>query len=189
MATDVRVVIPSDLGTTFKMGLKQANKYDVDVDQLSFPEQVKDVTLRGTILTVETVGGDKFVDFSPMLPQVVLDTVLKHVEKRDNKIVFTVGNKANEDANTTFEVDVADLLPVVADEETIGGTGVEASKLYVKVAPDANNLLKKTPDGLSVSKAEIEALLPPAPPADARTMRLVNASGQTVIGYIHETEQ
>lgn len=189
MATDVRVVIPSDLGETIKMGLKEANKYDVDVSALKLPEQVTGVTLQGTTLTVKTVGGDKAVDLSPMLPQVVLDTVLKHVEKQDNKIVFTVGNKDDEDANTTLEVDVADLLPVAADEETIGGTGVEASKLYVKVASDANNLLKKTPDGLSVSKAEIEALIPDATSTEARTIRLVNASGQTVVGYIHEAEQ
>lgn len=189
MANDIRVVVPSDIGNTIKLGAKEVNKYDVDVSALELPEQVTDVTLQGTTLTVKTVGGDKAVDLSPMLPQVVLDTVLKKVEKQDNKIVFTVGNKDNEDANTTLEVDVADLLPVVADEESITGTGVDASKLAVKLAAGEDNLITKSAEGIAVSKAAIQSLLPEEVVIPARDVRLVNASGTTVVGYIHSTEQ
>lgn len=189
MANDIRVVVPSDIGNTIKLGAKEANKYDVDVSMLDLPEQVTGVTLQGTNLSVQTTGGDKTVDLAPMLPQVVLDTVLKNVEKQGNKIVFTVGNKDNEDANTTFEVDVADLLPVVADEESITGTGVEANKLAVKLVAGDDNLITKSSDGIAVSKSAIQAMIPAAVTIPARDVRLVNASGTTVVGYIHSTEQ
>ena len=189
MANDIRVVVPSDIGNTIKLGVKEANMYDVDVSALDLPEQVTDVTLQGTTLTVKTVGGDKTVDLAPMLPQVVLDTVLKNVEKQGNKIVFTVGNKDNEDANTNLEVDVADLLPVVADEQSLTGTGVEANKLAVKLAAGYDNLITKSADGIAVSKVDIQALLLEEVVIPARDVRLVNASGTTVVGYIHSTEQ
>ena len=189
MANDIRVVVPSDIGNTIKLGAKEANKYDVDVSALELPEQVTDVTLQGTTLTVKTVGGDKTVDLAPMLPQVVLDTVLKKVEKQGNNLVFTVGNKDNEDANTTLEVDVADLLPVVADEQSITGTGVEADKLAVKLAAGGDNLITKSADGITVSKAAIQAMLPKEVVIPARDVRLVNASGTAIVGYIHSTAQ
>ena len=56
MATDVRVVIPTDLGTTIKMGLKEANKYDVDVNQLDLPEQVKE-RIEAVRAAVKSPGG------------------------------------------------------------------------------------------------------------------------------------
>ena len=86
MTNDIRVVVPSDIGNTIKLGAKEANKYDVDVSTLELPEQVTGVPLQGTTLTVKTVGGDRAVDLSPMLPQVVLDTVLKKVAKHGNVI-------------------------------------------------------------------------------------------------------
>ena len=189
MANDIRVVVPSDIGNTIKLGAKEANKYDVDVSTLELPEQVMGVTLQGTTLTVKTVGGDKTVDLSPMLPQVVLDTVLKKVVKQGNKLVFTVGNKDNEDANTTLDVDVADLLPVVADEQSITGNGIEANKLAVKLAAGEDNLITKSAAGITVDKAAIQALLPKEVVIPARDVRLVNASGTNVVGYIHSTEQ
>lgn len=189
MAVDVKVVVPSDIGNTIKMGAKTPNKYDVDVSALELPQQLTGLQLRGTRLVANTTGGDKEIDLAPMLPQVVLDTVLKKVEKRRDNLVFTVGNKDNDDANKELTVSVASLLPVVSDGETIDGVGVEASKLSVKILSSADNLLKKADGGLTVSKSEIQALVSSAPSAAARTIRLVNASGQTVVGYIHDTEQ
>lgn len=31
MTTDIRVVVPADIGETIKLGVKEPNKYDVDV--------------------------------------------------------------------------------------------------------------------------------------------------------------
>lgn len=189
MASDIRVVIPSDIGNSIKLGVNETNKYDVDVSALALPEQVTDVTLQGTTLTVQTTGGDKTVDLAPMLPQVVLDTVVKNVEKQGNKIIFTVGNKDNEDADSTLEIAVDDLLPVVADEQSITGTGVQASKLAVKLVSGDDNLITKSDEGITVSKATIQAMLPGEVGVRARDVQLVNASGTTVVGYIHSTEQ
>ena len=189
MANDIRVVTPTDIGNTIKLGLKVPHTYDVDVSALELPEQVIDVILQGTILAVQTTGGEKAVDLAPMLPQVVLDTVLKNVEKQGNNIVFTVGNKDNDENNNTFNVDVADLLPVVADEQSITGTGIEANKLAVKLVAGADNLITKSGDGITVSKAAIQDMLPKEVVIPARDVRLVNASGTSVVGYIHSTEQ
>lgn len=188
MATDVKIIVPEDIGSTISLGAKEANKYDVNVSALDLPEQLTSLSLRGTNLVANTTKGDKVVDLAPMLPKVVLDTVLKKVEKRGEDLVFTVGNKEDENANQELKVSVGSILPVVSDGETIEGTGVDSSKLSIKVASGDDNLLEKGSDGLTVSKAKIQALIPSGVQVGSSPIRLVNASGQTVVGYISDTE-
>lgn len=193
MATDFRVVTPDDMGNTIRLGAKEPNKYDVDVSQLNLPAGVTGVTLQGTVLSVQTPDGDKTVDLAPMLPQIAADVFLKDVQRQGNQIVFTVGIKADASQDTTFNIDIADLAPVQTDGVTIVGDGTNADILRVQLAQligGENNLLKLAGDGLYVSETDItDLIVANATPKEPRDIRLVNASGKTVIGYIHSTEQ
>lgn len=192
MATDFRVVTPDDMGNTIRLGVKEPNKYDVDVSQLILPAGVTGVTLQGTVLSVQTPYGDNTVDLAPMLPQIAADVFLKNVQRQGNQIVFTVGIKADASQDTTFNIDIADLAPVQTDGITIVGDGTNGDILRVRLSQpiDGDNLLKLAGDGLYVSKTDITNLIAAnATPTEPRDIRLVNASGQAVIGYIHSTEQ
>lgn len=193
MATDFRVVTPDDMGNTIRLGVKEPNKYDVDVSQLNLPAGVTGVTLQGTVLSVQTPDGAKTVDLAPMLPQIAADVFLKNVQRQGNQIVFTVGIQADASQDTTFNIDIADLAPVQTDGVTIVGNGTNGDILRVQLAQllgGENNLLKLAGDGLYVSETDItDLIVANAAPKELRDIRLVNASGQTVIGYIHSTEQ
>ena len=192
MATDFRVVTPDDMGNTIRLGVKEPNKYDVDVSQLILPAGVTGVTLQGTVLSVQTPDGDKTVDLAPMLPQIAADVFLKNVQRQGNQIVFTVGIKADASQDTTFNIDIADLAPVQTDGITIVGDGTNGDILRVRLSQpiDGDNLLKLAGDGLYVSETDItDLIVANAAPKEPRDIRLVNASGQTVSGYIHSTEQ
>lgn len=192
MATDFRVVTPDDMGNTIRLGVKEPNKYDVDVSQLILPAGVTGVTLQGTVLSVQTPYGDNTVDLAPMLPQIAADVFLKNVQRQGNQIVFTVGIKDDASQDTTFNIDIADLAPVQTDGITIVGDGTNGDILRVRLSQpiDGDNLLKLAGDGLYVSKTDItDLIVANAAPKEPRDIRLVNASGQTVIGYIHSTEQ
>ena len=191
MATDFRVVTPDDMGNTIRLGAKEPNKYDVDVSQLDLPAGVTGLTLQGTVLSVQTSDGGKTVDLAPMLPQIAADVFLKDVQRQGNHIVFTVGIKADASQDTTFNIDIADLAPVQTDGITIVGDGTNGDILRVRLSQpiDGDNLLKLAGDGLYVSKTDItDLIVANATPKEPRDIRLVNASGQTVIGYIHSTE-
>lgn len=192
MATDFRVVTPDDMGNTIRLGVKEPNKYDVDVSQLNLPAGVTGVTLQGTVLSVQTPDGAKTVDLAPMLPQIAADVFLKDVQRQGNQIVFTVGIKADASQDTTFNIDIADLAPVQTDGVTIVGNGTNGDILRVQLAQligGENNLLKLAGNGLYVSETDItDLIVANAAPKEPRDIRLVNASGQTVIGYIHSTE-
>lgn len=192
MATDFRVVTPDDMGNTIRLGVKEPNKYDVDVSQLNLPAGVTGVTLQGTVLSVQTPDGAKTVDLAPMLPQIAADVFLKDVQRQGNQIVFTVGIKADASQDTTFNIDIADLAPVQTDGATIVGNGTNGDILRVQLAQligGENNLLKLAGNGLYVSETDIaDLIVANAAPKEPRDIRLVNASGQTVIGYIHSTE-
>lgn len=194
MATDFRVVTPDDMGASIRLGAKEPNKYDVDLSQLDLPPSVTGLTLQGTVLSVQTSDGDKTVDLAPMLPKIAADAFLKNVQRQGNQIVFTVGIKDDTSQDTTFSIDIADLAPVQADGITIVGNGANGDTLRVQLSQDTpthgNNLLKQAGGGLYVSETDITNLIATnAAPKEPRDIRLVNASGQTVIGYIHSTEQ
>ena len=194
MATDFRVVTPDDMGASIRLGVKEPNKYDVDVSQLILPAGVTGVTLQGTVLSVQTPDGDKTVDLAPMLPQIAADVFLKNVQRQGNQIMFTVGIKDDTSQDSTFNIDIADLAPVQTDGITIVGNGANGDNLRVQLSQDTpthgNNLLKQAGGGLYVSETDITNLITAnAAQKEPRDIRLVNASGQTVIGYIHSTEQ
>lgn len=186
MATDFRVVTPTDMGSSIKLGVKEPNKYDVDLTQLDLPAGLTGLSLQGTVLTATTSDSPVTVDLAPMLPTVTAEVFLKSVTRDNNDLVFTVGEKGSTANDTTLRVSVADLLPVVADNITVQGTGVTADPLKVKLSTTtADNVLKQAADGLYVSLAD----LPQPTLSESREVRLVNATGETVIGYLYTTEQ
>ena len=194
MATDFRVVTPDDMGASIRLGAKEPNKYDVDLSQLDLPASVTGLTLQGTVLSVQTSDGDKTIDLAPMLPQIAADAFLKNVQRQGDQIVFTVGIKADTSQDTTFNIDIADLAPVQTDGITIVGNGANGDTLRVQLSQDTpthgNNLLKQAGGGLYVSETDITNLITSnAAPAEPRDIRLTNATGQTVVGYIYSTEQ
>lgn len=255
--TDIRVVVPSDIGNSIQLGVKEDGKYDVvfptpevglQGDQLTvtidgkastpvqlpaqkaitkFERQDNTVTIKlgddqeqsitlpevqhkeltkferqGNTLHIQLgqdaektleleaakeitdfrlndktlhirLGQDeeKTVDLASMLPAVVAEVFLKKVEKVGNQLQFTVGEKDNDANNTVLTVDVADLLPVKADDSTIAGDGTEGNKLHVKVSQEQGNAIVTKDDGLYVAPAT-------AP------IRLLNATGATELGRI-----
>ena len=194
MATDFRVVTPDDMGASIRLGAKEPNKYDVDLSQLDLPASVTGLTLQGTVLSVQTSDGDKTIDLAPMLPQIAADAFLKNVQRQGDQIVFTVGIKADTSQDTTFNIDIADLAPVQTDGITIVGNGANGDTLRVQLSQDTpthgNTLLKQAGGGLYVSETDITDLITSnAAPAEPRDIRLTNATGQTVVGYIYSTEQ
>lgn len=197
--TDIRVVVPSDIGSSIQLGVKETNKYDVvfptpqveiNGDQLTVTiddktssavtlpaqKEITEFSLQEKTLHIR-LGQDaeKTVDLTPMLPAVVAEVFLKQVEKVGNQLQFTVGEKDNDDNNTVLTVDVADLLPVKADDSTIAGDGTEGNKLHVKVSQEQNNAIQVKDDGLFVA------------PATA-SIRLLNATGATELGRIFPAE-
>lgn len=177
-----RIVVPSDMGNTIVLG--SDNKYNVDINSL--PDQIQGISLEGTEIVVTTLKGTHRRDLAPILPQLAADTFLKKVERTGGDIVFTVGAKDNDDNNNMFTINVSDLLPVKVNN-TLVGDGTDGKELGVKVSTSTDsNLLKATDDGLYVSKADIEAIIPQVKP---RNVKLTNASGNTVVGYIYDSEQ
>ena len=194
MATDFRVVTPDDMGASIRLGAKEPNKYDVDLSQLDLPASVTGLTLQGTVLSVQTSDGDKTVDLAPMLPQIAADAFLKNVQRQGNQIVFTVGIKDDTSQDTTFNIDIDDLAPVQTDGITIVGNGANGNTLRVQLSQDVpthgNNLLKQAGGGLYVSETDITDLFAAnTTEPELRDIRLTNATGQTVVGYIYSTEQ
>lgn len=184
MATDFRVVTPADMGDTIVLGAKVAGKYDVDVSKLTgLPNGVNSAHLvDGSTLRLAADSGNIDVDLSPVLSKLAADTFLKAVEREDDKVLFIVGERGNNRNDTTFEMDITDLLPVQADGVTIEGNGTATDKLRLRISAEANNALIQKADGLYVAKSTSTA------PA-ARDIRLVNATGTTVLGYLHSTEE
>lgn len=180
MANNIRIVTPDDMGNTIVLG--SDNKYNVAVDQLNLPDGITGVSLSDTTLTISTTSTQHTADLSTLVPNQVVDLSLKSIERQGNKVVFTVGEKGKTTQDTTIDLDVSDLLPVQVGN-TLQGDGTTGSPLGIKVSVSTDsNLLKVADDGAYVSTADIQALIP------NRTIRLVNASGETKIGFIHNTE-
>lgn len=197
MATDYAVVIPTDLGTTLKLGVKEQGKYDVDISQLDLPASITaartDTSAGKKEIVLATGKGDVRLDISPLLPAVVTEIFLKSVTRdtSTNELVFTVGERGTTTNDTVLRVSVADLLPVVSDGVTVSGNGTAGSKLAVRISTAQGNLLKSTAQGLVVNTADVQTIArnEAAAAAPARTIRLTNATGTQVVGYAYSTEQ
>lgn len=188
MTTKINVITPSNLGKTIERGALDANKWDVkfDAEHFEFVEgkglHLKDSVLQplkdadvasgalvGSNLELTKNDGSKInVPLSGLIPAAKADHFLKAVEYKaaEKKIKFTVGNDLNAE-ESSYEIDVADLLPVVAGNG-LQGNGTSASPLSIKTP--ANSGLKVDANGIAFDK---DALI-----------ELVDGTGEVSLGYI-----
>lgn len=188
MTMQKKVIIPENLGKTIVLGALDPKKWDVkyDPDHFEFVEgkglhlkssvlqPLKDAdvasgALVGSNLELTKNDGSKInVPLAGLIPAAKADHFLKAVEYKaaEKKIKFTVGNDLNAE-ESSYEIDVADLLPVVAGNG-LQGNGTAASPLSIKTP--ANSGLKVDANGIAFDK---DALI-----------ELVDGTGEVSLGYI-----
>ena len=188
MTTKINVITPSNLGKTIERGALDANKWDVkfDAEHFEFVEgkglHLKDSVLQplkdadvasgalvGSNLELIKNDGTKInVSMAGLIPAAKADHFLKAVEYKaaEKKIKFTVGNDLNAE-ESSYEIDVADLLPVVAGNG-LQGNGTTDSPLSIKTP--ANSGLKVDATGIAFDKNAL--------------IELVDGTGDVSLGYI-----
>lgn len=188
MTTQKKVIIPENLGKTIELGALDPKKWDVkyDPDHFEFVEgkglhlkssvlqPLKDAdvasgALVGSNLELTKNDGSKInVPLAGLIPAAKADHFLKAVEYKaaEKKIKFTVGNDLNAE-ESSYEIDVADLLPVVAGNG-LQGNGTAASPLSIKTP--ANSGLKVDANGIAFDKDVL--------------IELVDGTGEVSLGYI-----
>lgn len=188
MATKMKVITPDNLGKTIVQGALDPKKWDVkyDPDHFEFVDgkgiHLKDSVLQplkdadvasgalvGSNLELTKNDGTKInVPLAGLVPAAKADHFLKAVEYKaaEKKIKFTVGNDLNAE-ESSYEIDVADLLPVVAGNG-LQGNGTSTSPLSIKTP--SNSGLKVDANGVAFDK---DALI-----------ELVDGTGEVSLGYI-----
>lgn len=188
MATKMKVITPDNLGKTIVQGALDPKKWDVkyDPDHFEFVDgkgiHLKDSVLQplkdadvasgalvGSNLELTKNDGTKInVPMAGLIPAAKADHFLKAVEYKatEKKIKFTVGNDLNAE-ESSYEIDVADLLPVVAGNG-LQGNGTSTSPLSIKTP--TNSGLKVDTNGIAFDK---DALI-----------ELVDGNGDVSLGYI-----
>lgn len=188
MATKMKVITPDNLGKTIVLGALDPKKWDVkyDPDYFEFVDgkgiHLKDSVLQplkdadvasgalvGSNLELTKNDGSKInVPLAGLIPAAKADHFLKAVEYKvaEKKIKFTVGNDLNAE-ESAYEIDVADLLPVVAGNG-LQGNGTSASPLSIKTP--ANSGLKVDATGIAFDKNAL--------------IELVDGTGEVSLGYI-----
>lgn len=188
MTTKNRVIIPENLGKTILLGALDPKKWDVkyDPDHFEFVEgkglhlkssvlqPLKDAdvasgALVGSNLELTKNDGSKInVPLAGLIPAAKADHFLKAVEYKaaEKKIKFTVGNDLNAE-ESSYEIDVADLAPVVTGNG-LQGNGTATSPVSIKTP--TNSGLKVDASGIAFDK---DALI-----------ELVDGTGEVSLGYI-----
>lgn len=188
MTMQKKVIIPENLGKTIVLGALDPKKWDVkyDPDHFEFVEgkglhlkssvlqPLKDAdvasgALVGSNLELTKNDGSKInVPLAGLIPAAKADHFLKAVEYKaaEKKIKFTVGNDLNAE-ESSYEIDVADLLPVVAGNG-LQGNGTAASPLSIKTP--ANSGLKVDANGIAFDKDVL--------------IELVDGTSEVSLGYI-----
>lgn len=188
MTTKMKVITPDNLGKTIVQGALDPKKWDVkyDPDHFEFVDgkgiHLKDSVLQplkdadvssgalvGSNLELTKNDGSKInVPLAGLIPAAKADHFLKAVEYKaaEKKIKFTVGNDLNAE-ESSYEIDVADLLPVVAGNG-LQGNGTSASPLSIKTP--ANSGLKVDANGIAFDKDKL--------------VELVDGTGEVSLGYI-----
>lgn len=200
MATVKTVIAPSNIGKTIKLGAIETNKFDVQLNATDFTVETDGsikladavrADLNKYLKSGEVNGGNMVltlnddstvtVDVSSLVPQVKKDRFLKAVayNEADKKLVFTVGStEEGATKDTTLEVAVSDLLPVVAGNG-LEGNGTAASPLKVKTSADAANPIVVNENGVTLDQAKLKAFA-----KETRDVELRDVAGNA-IGYAY----
>lgn len=169
----INVITPNNLGKTVQRGALDPKKWDVKFDPTHFEFvegkglHLKDSVLKplkdadivsgsiiGSNLELNKVDGNKvLIPVGNLVPAVKADKFLKGVTYNEvsKKLVFTVGNDTD-NTTQTYEVSVADLLPIVVGNG-LEGNGTTTNPAKVKIS--ANGGLKVDATGISIDKNQL----------------------------------
>lgn len=169
----INVITPNNLGKTVQRGALDPKKWDVKFDPTHFEfvegkglhlkdsvlQPLKDAdivsgSIIGSNLELNKVDGNKvLIPVGNLVPAVKADKFLKGVTYNEvsKKLVFTVGNDID-NTTQTYEVSVADLLPIVVGNG-LEGNGTTTNPAKVKIS--ANGGLKVDATGISIDKNQL----------------------------------
>ena len=169
----INVITPNNLGKTVQRGVLDPKKWDVKFDPTHFEFvegkglHLKDSVLKplkdadivsgsiiGSNLELNKVDGNKvLIPVGNLVPAVKADKFLKGVTYNEvsKKLVFTVGNDTD-NTTQTYEVSVADLLPIVVGNG-LEGNGTTTNPAKVKIS--SNGGLKVDSTGISIDKNQL----------------------------------
>lgn len=169
----INVITPNNLGKTVQRGALDPKKWDVKFDPTHFEFiegkglHLKDSILKplkdadivsgniiGSNLELNKIDGNKvLIPVGNLVPTVKADKFLKGVTYNESskKLIFTVGNDTD-NTTQTYEVSVADLLPIVVGNG-LEGNGTTTNPAKVKVS--SNGGLKVDATGISIDKNQL----------------------------------
>ena len=141
---DLADLIPSFDGVTdvaattlgIRVTMSNGQTKDIDLSQIyTAPVAFNDVSRSGTTLTfTDTAGNTHDVDLSNLVPAGKADRFLSNVQYDPAAKKLTFTTSATGEADSTFEVNIADLLPVTVGD---GLTGNGTANSPVKVNAEA----------------------------------------------------
>ena len=125
-------------GTTLTFTDTAGNAHTVELDAMpEVPVTYKDAKLNGaTLRFTDTAGNTHDVSLASLIPASKADRFLSKVRYDNVNKTLAFTTSATGEADTTFDVSVADLLPVVAGTG-LQGDGTEANPLSIKLATDS----------------------------------------------------
>lgn len=125
-------------GTTLTFTDTAGNTHTVELDAMpEAPVTYKDAKLNGSTLRfTDTAGATHDVNLASLIPASKADRFLSKVQYDNATKTLAFTTSATGEADTTFDVNVSDLLPVVAGTG-LQGDGTEANPLSVKLATDS----------------------------------------------------
>ena len=124
--------------TGIRVTLGNGQSKTIDLSKLyTAPVALKSVARNGATLTfTDTAGATHDVNLASLIPASKADRFLSKVQYDNATKTLAFTTSATGEADTTFEVNVSDLLPVVAGTG-LQGDGTEANPLSVKLATDS----------------------------------------------------
>ena len=178
-------------GTTLTFTDTAGNAHTVELDAVpEVPVAYKDAKLNGSTLRfTDTAGATHDVNLASLIPASKADRFLSGVsyDKKTNTLMFRTS--ADGEADTTFEVNVSDLLPVAAGTG-LQGDGTAASPLRLDVANLAGGGLvagagtlnvNYDPTTMELKNGKLAAKQPVVPTVGHR---LLANDGVTVLGNL-----
>ena len=178
-------------GTTLTFTDTAGKTHTVELDAVpEVPVAYKDAKLNGSTLRfTDTAGATHDVSLASLIPASKADRFLSNVQYDNKAKKLTFTTSATGEADTTFEVNVSDLLPVVAGAG-LQGDGTAASPLRLDTANLAGQGLTATgstlnvdydPATMELKNGKLAAKQPTLPTVGHR---LLANDGVTVIGNV-----
>lgn len=178
-------------GTTLTFTDTAGKAHTVELDAIpDIPVAYKDAKLNGSTLRfTDTAGANHDVNLASLIPASKADRFLSNVQYDTNakKLKFTTS--ATGEADSTFEVNIADLLPVAVGDG-LSGDGTAANPLRVDAtdlngaglkAVDNNLAVDYDPATMELKNGKLAAKQPVVP---AVGHRLLANDGTTVLGNL-----